>query len=441
MAVARTTYPTIDFTDERLDNGLRLVMAPDHLVPVVAVNLWYDVGSKHEVPGRTGIAHLFEHMMFQGSRNAAKGEHFGLIEKVGGSLNATTSLHRTNYFETAPSHTLELLLWLEADRMGGLLDALGQETLDNQRDVVKNEKRQGMDNQPYGTWLKNMLAAVFPEGHPYHHPTIGSMADLSAASLSDVQQFFRTYYAPNNATLSIVGDFDPPQARAWVQRYFGGITANADIPAAPDLTAQIGLGTSRRVVPDRVPLSRIYVGFRAPEAGSRGVDATQMAAAVLAGTEGGVSKGSRVYKRLVREKRLAQDVNFGLFELSGVSMVYGMLTARPGADIDDVEAGFYEVLESLAKEGPSEDEMVRARAGIERAIVDEYFTRAGGRADRLSECATVYGDPRRANETLPRLLDISADEIAKAAAEVLHEGNRATLVYVPGEKEEDGDAE
>jgi len=433
MKAAERTFPQVHFSDERLDNGLRLVMSEDHLVPVTAVNIWYDVGSRNEVPGRTGLAHLFEHMMFQGSANAAKGEHFGLIEKMGGSLNATTSLHRTNYFEWTPAHNLELLLWLEADRMGGLLEALGQETLDNQRDVVKNEKRQSVDNQPYGRWIEHMLAAVFPQGHPYHHTTIGSMDDLSAASLEDVRSFFRTYYAPNNAVLSIVGDFDPTQGRAWVESYFGGIPSNADIPAPPDLSCALGLGTHREVVPDRVPLTRIYLGFRAPPADTRQADVVQMAAAVLAGSEGGVSKGSRVFKRLVRERRLAQDVTFGFWELHGVSLCYGWLTARPDVALEDVEAGFYEVLESLALEPPTDDEMERARAGVERAILEEHFSRAAGKADRLSECATVYGEPARMNQTLPRLLDISAEEISRAAAEVLNADNRATIVFVPEE--------
>ena len=428
-----STLPSLAFSDERLDNGLRLLMSEDHLVPVVAVNLWYDVGSGREVPGKTGLAHLFEHMMFQGSANAPKGEHFGAIERVGGTLNASTTLHRTNYFEWAPSNNLELMLWLEADRMGGLLDALGQETLDNQRDVVKNEKRQVQDNQPYGTWLPRMQAAVFPDGHPYHHPTIGSMEDLSAASLQDVQDFFRTYYAPNNAVLSIVGDADRAQARDWVRAYFGGIPPNPAIPAAKDAAIATGFGPSRELVKDRVPLTRIYAGFRAPDARSRLADATQMAAAVLAGVEGGASKGSRIYKRLVRERRLAQDTVFAFLDLPGSSLCVGWITARPGVATEDAEAGFYEVLESLAKEPPTEDEMIRARAGVERAIVEAHFTPVAGTADRLSECAITHRDPGWINQTLPRLLDIGAEEVSAAAAEILAEPNRATVIFEPEE--------
>src|SRR6478609_5252782 len=207
--------PRVPFTEERLWNGLRLILAEDHLAPVVGVNVWYGVGSKNEVPGKTGFAHLFEHVMFQGSRNVGKAEHIALVQAAGGTMNGTTWLDRTNYFETMPSHQLELALWLEADRMGTLLEALSQENLDNQREVVKNEKRWSYDNRPYGSWNEKLQAHLFPESHPYHHSTIGSMEDLDAASVADVSAFFRTWYAPNNAVLAIVGDFDPAEARAW----------------------------------------------------------------------------------------------------------------------------------------------------------------------------------------------------------------------------------
>src|SRR3989442_9350984 len=271
-------WPEVGFIDERLGIGLRVVMAPDPLAPVAAVNVWYNVGSRHERPGQAGLAHLVEHMMFQGSRNVGKAEHFRLISSAGGTLNGTTWVDRTNYYETVPSHHLELALWLEADRMGTLLDALGQETLDNQREVVKNEKRQSYDNRPYGSSSERLQAAVFPEGHPYHHSTIGSMADLDAASLEDVRAFFRTYYAPNNAVLSIVGDVDPDQARAWAEQYFGPIPPNPDLPPTPDGTVARRIGAEvREDVPDRVPMSRLYFGYRAPPLGTPEFDALSMA--------------------------------------------------------------------------------------------------------------------------------------------------------------------
>ncbi len=207
--------PDIPIERHRLDNGLRVALSHDDSAPIVAVNLWYDVGSKHEKPGRTGFAHLFEHMMFQGSEHVAKGEHFAHVQQAGGTLNASTWLDRTNYFETLPSHELELGLWLESDRLASLLPAMTQEKLDNQREVVKNERRYSVDNQPYGTWDERIQAQLFPEGHTYHHSTIGSMEDLNAASLEDVGEFFATYYAPNNAVLTMAGDFDRDARWPW----------------------------------------------------------------------------------------------------------------------------------------------------------------------------------------------------------------------------------
>src|SRR5260221_3432088 len=247
--LSRMPIPTVSFTDERLPNGLRLIVAEDHLAPVVAVNIWYNVGSKNEVPGKTGFAHLFEHVMFQGSRNVAKAEHIALVQAAGGTMNGTTWLDRTNYFETMPSHQLELALWLEADRMGTLLDALSQENLDNQREVVKNEKRWSYDNRPDGSWNEQLQAHLFPPEHPYHHTTIGSMEDLDAASVDDVKEFFRTWYAPNNAVLAIAGDFEPGQVLAWANRYFGGIPANPAIPTLPDMSLPPSLGEERRAIP------------------------------------------------------------------------------------------------------------------------------------------------------------------------------------------------
>ena len=260
-----TSVPDVMFSDQRLDNGLRVIVAEDHLAPVVAVNLWYDVGSKHEVEGKTGFAHLFEHVMFQGSRHVAKAEHIALVQAAGGTMNGSTWLDRTNYFETLPAHQVDLALWLEADRMATLLDALSQENLDNQREVVKNEKRWSYDNRPYGSFQEKLQGHLFPAGHPYHHSTIGSMDDLDAASLEDVSEFFRTYYAPNNAVLSVVGDVDADHVRAAAERFFGAIPANPNIPPLGDLSLPATLGEERReTVFDRVPLPRVHVGFRAP---------------------------------------------------------------------------------------------------------------------------------------------------------------------------------
>jgi predicted Zn-dependent peptidase len=421
------TVPTVRYTDERLPNGLRLVISEDHLVPVVAVNIWYDVGSKHEQPGKTGFAHLFEHVMFQGSRHVAKAEHIALVQAAGGSMNGTTWLDRTNYFETLPAHQLELGMWLEADRMATLLDALSQENLDNQREVVKNEKRWSYDNRPYGSWQEKLQGHLFPEDHPYHHSTIGSMADLDAASLEDVSAFFRTYYAPNNAVMSVVGDVETSAVRAAAQRYFGGIPANPSIPELDDRSLPLSLGGEiRETVYDRVPLPRVFVAFRAPSFGDTRLDALDVAGQILAG-----GKGSRLDRRLVREERIAQDVAlFTLGFVGGASICAGWATVRPGVDVARVEAAFHEELARLTTEPITDDELARARALVE---ADELgaLQRVEERADRLSMYATLFDDPGLINRMLDRYLAVTPEDIRSAAAAVFHEDNRLVLTYLP----------
>jgi predicted Zn-dependent peptidase len=423
----RMTAPSVRFTDERLANGLRLIVSEDHLAPVVAVCIWYNVGSKHEVAGKTGFAHLFEHVMFQGSGHVAKAEHMALVQAAGGTMNGTTWLDRTNYFETVPSHQLELALWLEADRMATLLEALNQENLDNQRSVVKNEKRSSYDNRPYGDWFHKLQARVFPPEHPYHHPTIGSMEDLDAASLEDVASFFRTYYAPNNAVLAIVGDVDPAQARAWVERYFGEIPANPAIPALGDLSLPAHLGAeSREVVEDRVPLPRHFFGFRAPVIGDPRFDALEVASQILAG-----GKGSRLFRRLVREDKIAQDVSFfSLGLVGGASIAAGQATVRPGVDPAAVERAFEEELDRIGREPVTADELARARALIETFEL-EALQRVDERADRLAMYATLLDDPGMINRQLGRYLAVTAADIQAVAAEVLRPDNRVVLTYMP----------
>ena len=422
-----TTVPEVSFTDQRLANGLRVIVAEDHLAPVVAVNLWYDVGSKHEVAGKTGFAHLFEHVMFQGSAHVAKAEHISLVQAAGGTMTGTTWLDRTNYFETMPSHQLELALWLEADRMGTLTDALSQENLDNQREVVKNEKRWSYDNRPYGTWNEKLQAHLYPPEHPYHHPTIGSMDDLDAASVDDVKAFFRTYYAPNNAVLAVVGDADPAEVRRWVERYFGAIPANPAIPALGDLSLPPTLGGEHReTVEDRVPLPRIYFGFRAPPFGDTRLDALEVASQILAG-----GKGSRLHRRLVREERLAQDVAFfSLGFVGGASVAAGWATVRPGIGIARVESAFLEELERLTREPVTDDEMTRARALVE---TDELgaLQRVEERADRLAMYATLFDDPDLINRMLGRYLAVTPEAIRSVAEQVFRADNRVVLTYLP----------
>jgi len=434
--VPTTPVPTVAFSDDRLSNGLRLIVAEDHLAPVVAINIWYDVGSKHEQPGKTGFAHLFEHVMFQGSRHVAKAEHIALIQAAGGTMNGTTWLDRTNYFETLPSHQLDLGLWLEADRMATLLDALSQENLDNQREVVKNEKRWSYDNRPYGSWQEKLQAHLFPPDHPYHHSTIGSMEDLDAASLDDVRAFFQTYYAPNNAVLSVVGDVDTDAVRASVERYFGAIPANPSIPPLRDLSLPPTLGREiREVVKDRVPLPRIYVGFRAPVFGDHRLDALEVAGQILAG-----GKGSRLHRRLVRDERIAQDVAlFALGFVGGASVAAGWATVRPGISVDRVEAAFHEELERLAVEPVSDDELARARALIE---ADELggLQRVEERADRLSMYTTLFDRPALINEMLGRYLAVTPEAILEVVAATFRPDNRLVLTYLPDTPSAETDA-
>ncbi|MEN9790716.1 MAG: hypothetical protein RLZZ63_374, partial [Gemmatimonadota bacterium] len=279
-----------------LPNGLRVVLSEDHATPIVAVNLWYHVGSANEREGRTGFAHLFEHMLFQGSAQVGANEHFELIQRAGGTLNGSTWLDRTNYYETLPSHQLELALWLEADRMARLLPAMTQEKLDTQRDVVKNERRWSVDNQPYGTWWERLPALCFPPEHPFHHSLIGSMEDLTDASLDDVATFFRTYYTPDNAVLTIAGDVDPDEARRLVERHFGAIPRGTGRPALPDMSLPPTFGGRRRaVVEDAVVAPRLFLAFRIPPAGAEAWYAAYLLSAVL-----GSGEACRLETALVR---------------------------------------------------------------------------------------------------------------------------------------------
>ncbi len=424
---ATDDLPTLRFSQRRLENGLRVIVAPDNLAPVVAINIWYVVGSRHEQPGRTGFAHLFEHFMFQGSRHVAKTEHFSIIQSAGGVNNATTYFDRTNYFETMPSHQYEVGLWLEADRMATLLDALDQENLDNQREVVKNEKRQSYDNRPYGSFYERLMGAVFPAGHPYHHTPIGSMEDLNAASVDDVVTFFRTWYAPNNAVLSIVGDVDEEAAHAAAARYFGPIPANWDIkqPAVPPIEPVIG-HEMRETVPDAVPLTRVHFGFRCPPYGSKEFDALEVCSQILAG-----GRGSRLYRNLVREQKVAQDVTaFGLPLVGGASFFGGWVTVRPDSDEETCERAFLEQLERLTDELVTDDELARARALIEASELGA-LSRVEEVADRLSMIAALFDRPQLVNEQLPRYLAVTAEDIRDVCRGVFRDDNRVVLTFVP----------
>jgi predicted Zn-dependent peptidase len=418
----------IPLNERRLANGLRLITVLDRTTPTATVNIWYHVGSKDERAGRTGFAHLFEHLMFQGSANVSKAEHLSLIESVGGSANATTWLDRTNYFATVPAEWVELILWMEADRLGTLLDALDQANLDNQRDVVKNEKRSSYDNQPYGTAYLELFALAYPKGHPYHHPTIGSMEDLDAASLQDVRDFFSTWYAPNNAVLTVVGDIDEAQIVAAVERHFGEISANPALPAHPDLAIAAPLaGEIRKTVKDKVPDPRIHLAFRAPVLASPDLPALEIACQILSG-----GRGSRLTRRLVRQEQVAQDAGLSVLPfVGGASLVVGSATLRPGADAAKLEALFLEELRGLGERGPTATEMERARALIES---EEMALRSDPEtiADQIGMYATLLNDPERINRDLAIYQAVDAAAVQRVASQYLGE-ERVVLWYEPVE--------
>jgi len=428
--VATTGYPWL-IESTRLANGLRVVVSEDRSAPVVCVNLWYDVGSRHEPAGQTGFAHLFEHLMFEGSVHVAKTEHMRLVQGNGGSLNATTNPDRTNYFETMPSEHLELALWLEADRMGGLVPALTQETLDNQREVVKNERRQRYENVPYGdAWLR-LLPLLYPAGHPYHHSTIGSMADLNAAELATFKAFHQQYYAPNNAVLTVAGDAGPDQVYALAEKYFGALEAVTDIPPAPGAHLT-GAATEpvRETVVGAVPAPRVYLSHRTFPFGTTQYDAITVLATVL-----GDGRGSRLYQRLADGARIAQPDYLGAY---GVDLAHApapliiTATAKDGVDAETLEAGMVEVLDGLAAEPVTVAELDRAKALLTTSWWRQLAT-VGGRADTLGRYATQFGDPSSAAYRLPAWQSVTVDDVAEAAALALRPSSRVTLTYLPGE--------
>ena len=410
-----------------LANGLRVVLSEDRTAPIVAVNLWYHVGSANEREGRTGFAHLFEHMLFQGSAHVGANEHFELVQRAGGTLNGSTWLDRTNYFETVPSNQLALALWLEADRMANLLPAMTQEKLDNQRDVVKNERRWSVDNQPYGTWWERLPALTYPPEHPFHHSLIGSMEDLDAASLDDVAGFFATYYTPDNAVLTVAGDFDPAEARALIERYFGPIPRGAGKPPLPDMSLPPKFGGwQRQTVEDDVMLPRLFLAFRSPPFGTDAYWAASVCGAIL-----GMRRGSRLYRALVRERQVASDVGAFTYDLSkGADILVVDATARPEVSAERLQEEVAREIDRLHRDGVTDDEVARAVALIETGLVTSLQS-AGSRADRISMYATYFGDAGLVNEEVVRYQSVTAAQVSAFAREFLGEDNRASLLYVP----------
>jgi predicted Zn-dependent peptidase len=425
--MAESTSVRIPIETFQLDNGLFVTLSEDHSAPIVAVNLWYHVGSGNERAGRTGFAHLFEHMLFQGSENVGANEHFELIQRAGGTLNGSTWLERTNYYETLPSHQLALALWLEADRMGRLLPAMTQEKLDTQRSVVKNERRWSVDNQPYGTWWEKLPELAFPETHPFHHSLIGSFEDLDAASLEDISEFFAMYYTPDNAVLSVAGDFDPAEARTLIEEYFGTIKRGENRPPLRSTELPGAFGeTLRQVVPDDVNVPRAFLAFRSPPFGSDEYYAASVCGAIV-----GMKKGSRLYRSLVRDKQVATEVSAFTFDLSkGKDLLICDVTARAGVKGSELEDALHHEIDGVIESGVTDDDVARAVALIctELAVSMQSAT---DRADKLSMFATYFRKPQLVNEQIALYQSVTAAAVNQFIRTALHRNNRAMLLYVP----------
>ena len=422
FAVDAASLPRIEFTDTKLDNGLRVILAADHSAPVVAVNVIYNVGSRDERPGRTGFAHLFEHMMFQGSENVGKGEHFSLLENNGGDFNGTTNEDRTTYFEILPKNQVDLGLFLEADRMGKL--SVNQANLDNQRNAVQEERRLGVDNQPYGKAELEIDNLTF-DCFAYKHSTIGSMADLNAANLQDVQEFFRIYYAPNNAVLSLVGDFDPAEVIEKVKKYFGGIPQQPP-PAAASACQEDRYGERRETVMD--PLARqplLLISYQIPSGDAPENYAARVLADIL-----GTGQSSRFYQHLVKDKQLATEVGVQADSRRGISPFYINASPRPGVKPEDLEKGIYDEISAVAKNGVSNDEVEKARMQFRRRTVQSRVSSLST-AIRLGQYAVFFNDPDLINTVIAKYNAVSADDIKKVAAKYLVERGRAVVTALP----------
>ncbi len=413
----------IPFETYKLSNGLTVILSPDHSVPTVAVNVFYHVGSKNEVPGRTGFAHLFEHIMFTGSGHVPYGLHDKLTEGVGGNNNGGTSFDSTIYYETIPSNYLESALWIESDRMGFLLDSLDLAKLNAQRDIVKNERRQGVDNQPYGRVSEILAKTIYPPSHPYSWDVIGSMDDLSAASADDVKNFFRQYYVPNNAFLAIVGDFEPAQAKAWVAKYFTDIPAGKPVtrPAVRPVTLS---GEQRLVYEDRVQVARLYVVW--PTVGAKDDDyyALDALGSVLAG-----ARTSRLTKALVYDQQAAASLSAYESPKEDVGEFRVMITPRPGHSLTDLEAATDAIIERLKADGPTAEEIKKATSGEEMAFVSGLESNLG-KANQLCGGAAIYGDPGYFRTGYRKSLAVTAADVKRVANKYLATG-RVVLSVVP----------
>ena len=415
----------IPFTHHRLDNGLDVIVHEDRGCPIVAVNVWYHVGSKNEKPGRTGFAHLFEHLMFEGSQHYDEG-YFRPLQEAGGVLNGSTNADRTNYWEVVPSTAVELALWMESDRMGYLLPALTSAKFENQRNVVLNERRQNYENRPYGLAGMSIAAALYPPDHPYHWMTIGAAEDIKAATIDDVSNFFRTYYRPRNASLALAGDIDTNHALDLAAAYFGELEAGPEKPPVDIAPVQLS-GERRIVLEDRVELPRLYIAWHSPALFADDDARLDLVAEVLAG-----GKTSRLYRRLVYDDRMATEVAASQNSRESSSSFQIVATAAPGRSLDELEAAIADELRTLVAEKPSDLEMERCRVQAEAHFVHRLQTVGGfgGKSDQLNAYNVFLGAPGFFDRDLARYTDAAAEDLQQATARWLGP-DRVVVSVVP----------
>ena len=422
-ALAQSQAINIPFERYTLPNGLNVILSVDRTIPQAAVDVWYHAGSKNEVPGRTGFAHMFEHVMFTGSGHVPYGVHDRLTEGVGGNNNGSTSNDRTNYFENVPANYVASALWLESDRMGFLLDKLDEEKFVAQRDIVQNERRQGIDNQPYGRAFEILTAATLPDANPYSWPVVGYMADLQKATVDDVKQFFRLYYAPSNATLAIVGDIDPAKVKAWVTRYLGDLPRGANItrPVIPPVTLS---AEQRLVFEDRVQVPRLYLAWPAPGEDNDDTHALDFLADILSGP-----RTARITKALVYDQQSAASVSAFNDTNEQLGAFVIIITPRPGHTLTELEASTDSILGRLQRDGPTGDEMQRTTAGLEFDFVSALESNLG-KAEILNSGLVFHGDAAYYRTQYAKLKAVTSADVQRVANKYLGAG-RAVLSIVP----------
>jgi zinc protease len=432
ISVSAQNQIKIPYERHVLPNGLNVILHVDNSTPTVSVNTWYHVGSGYEKPGRTGFAHLFEHLMFEGSGNVAEGDFDRLLEAAGGENNGSTNTDRTNYFEDVPSNALELALYLDSDRMGFLLNAMTPEKVDGQRDVVKNERRQSYENRPYGLAWENIYKNLYPEGHPYSWTTIGSMEDLSAASYEDVAEFFKTYYVPNNASLVIAGDIDPKETLKLVEKWFGNIPAGKTVPLQNPAAAKLN-EEKFLLLEDEVQLPRLYMVWITPKRFSPGDAEMDILSSILTG-----GKNSRLYQKLVYELQIAQDVSAFQSSSKLSSEFFIISTARGGHTLEEIKNVIQQEIDKLKKEPPTERELMRAVNQYEASFLSalEKPGGFGGKADLLNSYFYYTSNPDYANEDLSRYKALTTNDIQAAALSFLPDKGRVVLSIVPAGKRE-----